>query len=306
MRRFLVMCVLFAVLVIMPFAAAYIFRPLNAQIDLATLPHKYGLVDSVPAPRIIFVGGSNLSFGLNSKRISDSLHIAVINTGVHAGLGLKFQLNTIIPRLKRGDVIVIMPELSNFFGGINGDKTGVLSLAAICTSLQELKHLNVKQMGKVIGGFGLSLKYYYASLNENDGMHNVNAYNYFGDNERHWADTTKYVINFGKPRNVPVDNEAVEWLSSQIIDLREEGYKVILFPATIVETEYRNKSKQITKCFKAMSEAGVPFMVGERAHVMPDEYVYDTPNHLNKAGVDSLTTILIQELRSLGIGRDEM
>lgn len=40
---------------------------------------KCELLEKTESPRIIFVGGSNLCFGLDSKRIADSLHVNVVN-----------------------------------------------------------------------------------------------------------------------------------------------------------------------------------------------------------------------------------
>lgn len=54
--------------------------------------------------------------------------------------------------------------------------------------------------------------------------------------------------------------------------------------------------------YEAMSKAGEPFTLATGTHVMPDSYMFDTQYHLNKNGVDSLTTLLIKEFRSLGIG----
>ena len=56
---------------------------------------KCQLLEDAPAPRIIFVGGSNLAFGLDSQRIKDSLNINVINYGLHAGIGLKYMIDDI-------------------------------------------------------------------------------------------------------------------------------------------------------------------------------------------------------------------
>lgn len=56
---------------------------------------KCQLLEDTPSPRIIFVGGSNLAFGLDSQRIKDSLNINVINYGLHAGIGLKYMIDDI-------------------------------------------------------------------------------------------------------------------------------------------------------------------------------------------------------------------
>lgn len=69
-------------------------------------------------PRIIFVGGSNLAFGLDSQRIKDSLNINVINYGLHAGIGLKYMVDDISTYARKGDIIVFAPEYSHFYSGL--------------------------------------------------------------------------------------------------------------------------------------------------------------------------------------------
>ena len=46
-------------------------------------------------PSIILVGGSNVAFGYNSKIISDSMNMDVINFGLHAGFGLKYIIDVL-------------------------------------------------------------------------------------------------------------------------------------------------------------------------------------------------------------------
>ena len=71
---------------------------------------KCQLLEDTPSPRIIFVGGSNLAFGLDSQRIKDSLNINVINYGLHAGIGLKYMIDDISTYARKGDIIVFAPE----------------------------------------------------------------------------------------------------------------------------------------------------------------------------------------------------
>ncbi|HPG73671.1 MAG TPA: hypothetical protein PLM49_05215, partial [Bacteroidales bacterium] len=60
---------------------------------MAAIIDKHKRIDSIKSPKIIFAGGSNLPFGIDSKMIQDSLHTPVVNLGLHAGLGLDFMLN---------------------------------------------------------------------------------------------------------------------------------------------------------------------------------------------------------------------
>ena len=106
---------------------------------------KDSLLRNVSSPRIIFVGGSNLSFGLNSQLIYDSLHIYPINTAVHANLGLVYMMDHTLPFIKKNDVVVISPEYQQFYGDIAyGGEELIRTLVEI--SPQEILHLKRQQV----------------------------------------------------------------------------------------------------------------------------------------------------------------
>ena len=79
-----------------------------------------------PSQRIIFLGGSNLAFGLDSELIEKSLEnilntdITVINMGLHAGIGLNRLINQILPYLREQDIVILVPEYGQFSKQING------------------------------------------------------------------------------------------------------------------------------------------------------------------------------------------
>lgn len=64
----------------------------------------------MPGQRIILIGGSNLSFGINSFLLQQQTGDSVVNMGVHAGLGLTFMLNEATAGVKKGDIVLLCPE----------------------------------------------------------------------------------------------------------------------------------------------------------------------------------------------------
>ncbi|KAA6307943.1 hypothetical protein EZS27_040384 [termite gut metagenome] len=66
--------------------------------------------------RIIFVGGSNLAFGIDSKMITDSLHIDVINYGLSAGIGLKYMIDDVCIYAKKMILLFLLLNIG-IFGG---------------------------------------------------------------------------------------------------------------------------------------------------------------------------------------------
>lgn len=76
---------------------------------------KDSRLKSTPSPRIIFIGGSNLSFGLNSQTIKDELNLNPINTAIHVNIGLNYMLSNTIQYVKRKDIIILVPEYEHFY-----------------------------------------------------------------------------------------------------------------------------------------------------------------------------------------------
>ena len=60
--------------------------------------------------RLLLVGGSGTAFAIDSQLLEDSLHMPVINLGIHAGLGLPFMLREVQKMARSGDVVLLTPE----------------------------------------------------------------------------------------------------------------------------------------------------------------------------------------------------
>jgi hypothetical protein len=98
---------------------------LGATID------KHNRLAQQPPPRVVFVGGSNLAFGLDSSEIERSLGYNIVNMGLDLSLGLDFMLREIEPFLARGDVVVISPEYEEFIDMYPGKVTTLFPEAIV-------------------------------------------------------------------------------------------------------------------------------------------------------------------------------
>ncbi len=79
---------------------------------------KHSAVKKASTPKLIFCGGSNLAFGIDSHKIQDSIGLPVINLGLHASLGLAFILNEIKDLAKKNDIIIFSLE---YYISMDGD-----------------------------------------------------------------------------------------------------------------------------------------------------------------------------------------
>ena len=76
----------------------------------AAMTDKIEILESTPSPRLIFVGGSNVAFGIDSELISQQTGYNVVNMGLNGNLGVRFMLGMIEPFLRSGDVVLVIPE----------------------------------------------------------------------------------------------------------------------------------------------------------------------------------------------------
>ena len=85
---------------------------------ISCLIDKHARLDSAGDQRIIFVGGSNLPYGINSERLENQLGRPVINMGLNSAVGLDFTLSNMEPRVSNDDLIVLSLEHEFFLGDL--------------------------------------------------------------------------------------------------------------------------------------------------------------------------------------------
>jgi hypothetical protein len=72
------------------------------------------LAEAIHDRKIIFIGGSNIRFGLDAAGLTRDLHMPVVNFGLHASLGMDVIADRAAHFIRPGDVVVFAPELSHF------------------------------------------------------------------------------------------------------------------------------------------------------------------------------------------------
>lgn len=124
---------------------AYKALPFNQTNYYGAINDKLRRMDSIKESKIVFIGGSATSFGINSKLVQDSLHLPAVNLGTQAGLGYKFILSFPKEHLKKGDIVVCILEYCFYENGQNegnGDKSLYEMLSA---NPWAFKYFNINQ-----------------------------------------------------------------------------------------------------------------------------------------------------------------
>lgn len=73
----------------------------------ASLLDKVSRLKNIKEPKIVLVGHSNLSFGINSEMIQKEFNIPVVNLGLHGGLGNAYHEEIAKQNIGQGDIVIV-------------------------------------------------------------------------------------------------------------------------------------------------------------------------------------------------------
>lgn len=299
MKRFISQAFLFGILILVLHGIGLILTPMDKDYYIYEYRHKVEMLDTVSSPRLIFVGGSNLAFGLESNLIEDSLKLNVINYGLHAGIGLKYMLDDIDKYLKRGDIVAIVPEYSHFYGCINGESP-TLCEAFIANNYRSAIKLNFRQWINIICGTSKYLKaqvLFKINNNKDPRVYLSSNFNSKGDEIRHYE--FERLENIKPIELNEMDEQAINYTAEVINSWKNREIHTILLPPTTIQSNYELNADKIDELYSYMQAIGHPFAVPACSHVVPDSCGYDTPYHLTKSGADIFTQSLIMEFKTL-------
>lgn len=74
------------------------------------LNDKHKIAEQTPSPKLLWVGGSSGSFGINSDTLQNHIGVPVINMAFIAPLGTYFLMNDALKEVKKGDKLFISTE----------------------------------------------------------------------------------------------------------------------------------------------------------------------------------------------------
>lgn len=301
MKKFLFKTLLFVLLVITIFVIGILLPPTQRgkQNWLFAKIHKDSLLRNITTPRIIFIGGSNVTLGLNSNLVKDSLGLYPINTAIHASLGLLYMIDEVLPYIRPGDIVVVSPEYSQFYGDLAyGSNELVRTVFDVdfseITTIRKEQWMNIF---KLIPKYSLSKYNPWEYFNNKEkpiyGRHSFNKY---GDGDDHWHMKKKKVKTYET-----ISEDFNYFVVDQLYDFNEKVNKkaatlFISFPG-FQQSSFENSRNQIMKVDDELKKKGFTLLGSPQRYEISDSLFFDSPYHLIKEGVDYRTNLLIADLK---------
>jgi hypothetical protein len=254
------------------------------------------LLEKIDSNRIIFIGGSNLSFGLNSQIFKDSLDLNPINTSIHAGIGINFMLDHHLSKIDSGDIVVLVPEYTQYFGNYADGEEALLRLVLDTknTGIENLSFGQFKNTVQFFPKFVLS-KYnpfeYLIEKSPTKPIYERNSFNSYGDAVAHWGQ---------KPKPFSCENiskmELSESVFTNIVNFKNEIEKknatlVISFPCYDIES-FKINRKQIKKVWFELKKSKLLVLGTPNLFSFKKKFFFNSPYHLTEEGAEIRTLIL--------------
>ncbi len=301
MKNFLIKIFVFITIMGIVFVAVLFLptTPKSRNFVLFSKIEKDSLLENVERPRIIFIGGSNLVYGLNSQIIKDSLQLNPINTGSIATVGLSFMMDNTLPYIRSGDIIVMAPEYQQFFGTFAYGNQGLLRLL-MDVDPKGFEYIKIEQWLKL----GKNLPDYFISKLDPEEYFNVyvdpayrsDIFNEFGDSNAHWVLKKQGFdpYDFVKRKLNKSILKEMKKFEQQVKD--RGAYLYVTYPC-FQDTSFEINKKQILLVQHALNDNDFNILGTPERYSMPDSLIFDTPYHLIKQGVDIRTNYLIDDLK---------
>ena len=305
MKRFLIKIVLLTLAFVVVNMVMLFSVPRDKNHYMRTYSAKIQQLDATPPPRIIFIGGSNIPFGISSPVIADSLHRPVIDLGLQAGIGARYLLKDCLPYVRKGDVVVLQLEYEHFYGTNKGDQE-VFLLFLLENNWRNWTQLDAIQWKFVLADIPTQAianmkrvrrylrKHTFDTPIQGDKFDYVKSgFNKWGDEVSHLHFPSTYTPSV-IPTNKVVDKDFINWMDHILNQYEKAGAKVLMLPPVCVKSQYASSYSE--DIGRELHRIGRPYVTSPDALVLDDSLAFNTGYHLNAKGVEKNTQRIISIL----------
>jgi signal peptidase I len=310
MKRFLSRILIAALLVILIFSAliafdTFVVGPQYRYNYQASVNNKLETLRQTESPKIILVGNSNLSFGIDSPLLEKEMGMPVVNLGLHGALGNRFHENMAKINIQPGDIVVVSNTDYS-----NDTKIEDRSLAWITVdnNWKLLSLFSPKEYAPMLAAYPNYLKtsiylWLTKSGNENtNDCYSVDAFNSNGDvcfkPSSDQFDPSEYFKDAYIPMTT-IDSESIDRINRFNEYVTSRGATLVIAGFPIAYGEYsKYTDEDYTNFGKELSaQVDCDVISDFTDYLFPYEYFYNTYLHLNDEGTKARTLQLAKDLK---------
>ncbi len=275
----------------------------------ASLLDKISRLKSIKEPKIILVGNSNVSYGIDSKLLQDEFNMPVVNMGLHGGVGNAFNENVAKINICKDDILIVCHSDYSDEDEITAPE---LVLITFDCNKEVLPAFRMKDYKKLIKAYPNYLKKSFMLWITNTGnldtggSYSRNAFNKYGDVafKPKSEQITDYTYYKDRSKKIPKINDIC---TNRLNHLNEfciqKGAKMVIAGFPIIYGKYSEFSEEDINVFqKKLKEKLNSKVISDFTNYMYQyEYFYNSSLHLNEKGTQKRTKQLISDIRNAKI-----
>ena len=250
--------------------------------------------------RIIFVGGSNLAFSLDSEKIQNEFNISVINTGLHAGVGIFHEIDDVLPYVHANDIVVLCPEYWQISEAGNGTHSAwEIEIIINKKHLWQIRKKGFYDYPKDFAFFIQNvLKSGLSSFHFDDDVYRRASFNEYGDIVKHLTDDPPATNEmFILHADYPFKIKYFKYFKNLVNELKKKNAVVIFnYPICHEATFNANLDNIIETDDYLRNHLDVLFAGTKEEYICQRDMLFDTPYHANKQGREWRTNLVIKHL----------
>ena len=270
------------------------------------LNDKHRIAEQTLSPKLLWVGGSSGSFGINSDTLQNHIGLRVVNMAFIAPLGTYFLMNDALKEVKKGDKVFISTEYD-----INKYSTADVIFSAVDyypdgakyikkdTSVTEfvgnhIKH-RLSNIRKLFWNTVGKNKAPGANIEDSTSVYFRSAFSPKGDIISHVNNFPNKVNYTLFPKKEIDYSEQVKDINNLVTAAQKKGAEVYFVFPPLAKSTYLYGQKAVNSV-EAQIKAGVKCQVlgSAKDFVYEDSAFFDTFYHLNPASRDTNTLKIIE------------
>lgn len=267
--------------------------------------------------KIVFVGGSNLAYGLDSAMVERTTGRHVTNMGMNGYFGVRFMLEEVKPFVEAGDIVVVALEYDSYFKSGDGsspellmvvkarpESLGYLSPTQRLELLKALPYVAQQKIFRLVREGGRTI--YDGVRGETrddpdadmDRIETRAGFEEHGDLVAHLRVEWKRELGRGYDlTHLPLDPGIIPLLQGFASEMQARGV-VVRLSYTPTAASFYAQHKATIDALHARLSAATPLVVPSppTEFVFPDGWFFDTVYHVDAEGRAARTRRMIEDL----------
>ncbi len=297
--------------VLLSIAIIFFALPQNPYSYHRGIKTKMERLQTLESPKIILIGGSNLAFGMDTKRLEKVFKRPAVNMGLHASLGLSIMFEQVKPYVNKGDIVIVSPEYQQF---VRNQYYGTKILAQfLFENHDQFQYLTTHNFLVFLRNFlepfrerlYFTLRTYSKGksiFNEGRTVYDAENFNKHGDMIGHINHKNKRPLNNSGNlwKSTFLDKDIISKMATNIQKIEDRGGYVYLTLPCLPDDEYSTNMDFTNKVLEYYSEfSNIRLISSVNNYHLEEDNFFDTIYHLNREGIKLRTNLLISDLKGV-------